>query len=112
MKKERVRITEPDELVMTTIICRKATDIHALGADTKTMIELLKAEPEKFQIQKIVEVSYEEFYDFKENLLEDRKWLENLDGVILVKRKDADNLSGIIIIPTGYSYARYAGLPI
>ena len=111
------KITIPaEEFPMLTIICRKSTDIHALEADMKTLMNQFHNQPEEVHISRIVELSHEEFYDFKENLLEDRDWLQDarVKGArtILVKEENTSNQKGIIVQTSGYEYARYAGLPM
>lgn len=98
---------------MLTILCRKCTDIHALKQDTKTLITQLKATPEILNISRIIPLKHMEFYDFKENLLEEREWLKDTGGeILLVKEIGTNDQSGIIVQSSGFDYARYAGLPI
>ena len=111
------KITIPaEEFPLLTIMCRKSTDIHALEADMKTLMNQFHTQPEEVHVSRIVELSKEEFYDFKENLLEDRDWLQDkkVKGArtILVKEENTSNQSGIIVQTSGYDYARYAGLPM
>lgn len=111
------KITIPaEEIPLLTIMCRKSTDIHALEAETKTSLHKFHDEPAEVHVSRIVELSKEEFYDFKENLLEDRDWFKDPKiaeaRTILVKEENTSNQSGIIVQPIGYNYARYAGLPM
>lgn len=98
---------------MVTIMCRKSTDIHALEQDMKTLMRTLNTAPEEVNIDRVIQVDKEEFYDFTENLLENREWLKDKGGeILLVKEKGADDQNGIIVQTSGYEYARYSGLPM
>lgn len=101
------------KIKLTTILCRKSTDIHALKQDMKTLIRNFNTHPETLTINRIIPLSKEEFNDFKENLLKDREWLKDTAGeIILVKEIGTDDQSGIIIQTSGFEYARYSGLPM
>ena len=94
-------------------MCRKSTDIHALKQDMETLMRTLNTAPEQVNIDRVIELKHMEFYDFKENLLEDREWLKDTGGeIILVKETGADDQSGIIVQTSGFEYARYSGLPM
>lgn len=98
---------------MVTIMCRKSTDIHALEQDMKTLMRTMNVHPEEVTISRIIPLTKEEFYDFKENLLEDREWLKDTGGeILLVKETGTSDQSGIIVQTSGFEYARYAGLPM
>ena len=104
--------TTETNLKMVTIMCRKSTDIHALEQDMKTLVRTWSVHPEQITINRIIELDHNEYTDFKENLLEDREWLKDQDGIVLIKEHGADNQSGIIVQTSGFWYARYSGLPM
>lgn len=113
LKSENImKITYTKNTKIATVMCRKCTDIHAVESDTKALLKQFNDALEEVPISRIISLTPEEFQDFKENLLEDRKWLKGQDGIILVKEFGTDNQSGIIVQTSGFEYARYAGLPI
>jgi len=97
---------------VVTILVRKAMDYEDLLASQKMMVTKLQTHPEELSINSIVELSHEEFEDFKIDLLAERKFLENRDGIILVKEIGKSDYSGIVVQTSGFSYARYSGLPM
>ena len=98
---------------LMTIMIRKPSDYEDLKASTKMMIMQLHAEPEKINIDRVIELDAEEFQDFKNQLYKDRKWLKNTGGeILLVVKKGSEPQTGIIVQSSGFDYARYAGLPI
>ena len=98
---------------LTTILCRKSTDIHALKQDTKILMRNFNTQPEELTINRVIPLSEDEFNDFKENLLDNREWLKDTGGeILLVLEQGSEPEKGIIVQTSGFEYARYAGLPI
>lgn len=98
---------------LLSIMIRKPSDYEDIKACTKMMITQLHAEPEKLNIDRVIELQTDEFQDFKNQLYKDREWLKNTSGeILLVVEKGAEPQTGIIVQSSGFDYARYAGLPI
>ena len=98
---------------LITIFVRKPKDYNELLSSQKAMVTQYHTHPEEFKIKTIVELSNEEFMDFKDDLLADREFIfEHRDEIFLVKAKGTDNYSGLIVQASGSSYPRYVGIPM
>lgn len=95
-----------------TILVRKPLNYEQLLKEQKQMITMFHSKPEKFKIETIIELSKDEFENFKNNLSADYEFVENAEGIFLVKEKGTDNNSGLIVDAQGFSYARYVGIPM
>ena len=98
---------------LVTIFVRKPKDYNELLSSQKAMVTQYHTHPEEFKIKTIVELSHEEFVDFKDNLLAGREFVfEHRDEIFWVKEKGTDNYSGLIVQASGSSYPRYVGIPM
>lgn len=95
-----------------TVLVRKPCNYEQLLNDQKELITKFHAKPEEFKIETIIELSKDEFADFKNNLLDDRDFIKNVEGIFLVKEKGTENNKGLIVDAQGSSYARYVGIPV
>lgn len=95
-----------------TLLVRKPMNYEQILSDQKQLLQNFHSHPEEFKIETIVELSKEEFEEFKSNLLVDRDFIKEHDDIFLVKEKGTSNTSGIIVDAQGYDYVRYAGLPM
>lgn len=100
-------------LKLVSILVRKASNYDDLLSQQKAMVQQFHTHPEELKINTIVELSHEEFLDFKNDLMADRKFIdEHPNEIFLVKENGSDKYSGIIVQASGFSYARYAGIPM
>lgn len=77
---------------------RKVNNVSALPRDGGTVI---------VDITEVIELSKEDWEEFKDNMLDSYYWLKDTDGAVLVKNSEGD---GRVVVDTeGYDYARYAG---
>ena len=97
---------------LVTIMVRKPMNYEQLLHNQLEMASQFHTHPEKIKITTILEISHEEFIDFKNNLLAERNFIQEHDGIFLVKEKGADNYDGLIIDAQGFPYARYVGIPM
>ena len=97
---------------ISTILVRKATTRDGIVEDTKELISRFGSKPKKVTIEKVIELTKEEFDEFKNNLLVDREFIKaNKEYMyFLVKEKGTDDKKGIIVDTAGYDYPRYTGL--
>jgi predicted RNA-binding Zn-ribbon protein involved in translation (DUF1610 family) len=95
-----------------TVLVRKPCNYEQLLKDEKELITKYHTKPEEFKIETIIELSKEEFAEFKNNLLADRDYIENAEGIFLVKEKGTEDMKGLIVDAQGFSYARYVGIPV
>ena len=85
-------------LKLVSILVRKASNYDDLLSQQKAMVQQFHTHPEKINIDSIVELSHEDFFDFKDDLMSEHEFIyKHRDEVILVKEKGADNYSGIIV---------------
>lgn len=97
---------------LVTIMVRKPMNYEQLLHDQLEMASQFHTHPEKIKITTILEISHEEFIDFKNNLLAERNFTQEHDDIFLVKEKGANNYDGLIIDAQGFPYARYVGIPM
>lgn len=97
---------------LKTILVRKPINYDQVLADQKQMLHDLHTNVEEFKISTVVELSHEEFEEFKNNLLSDRDFLKGIDEILLVKEKGKDDISGLIVDAQGFDYPRYVGIPM
>lgn len=98
---------------LVTIFVRKPKDYNELLSSQKAMVTQYHTHPEEFKIKTIIELSHEEFSDFKDDLFSERKFIDDhRDEIVLVKEKGKDNYSGLIVQASGFSYPRYVGIPM
>lgn len=99
---------------MSTIFVRKAATHDWIIQDTKELISRFGSKPKKVTIQKVIELTKEEFDEFKNDLLADRDFIKDNKefSYFLVKEKGTADKEGIIVDTEGYDYPRYTGLPI
>lgn len=99
---------------LKTVLVRKAESYEGIKMDTKTLLDIFRSKPVEIEIDKVIEVTKEEFDYFKNNLLEDMDFIKenNKYGYLLIKERGANDEEGIIVEPTGYDYARYSGIPV
>ena len=97
---------------ISTILVRKATTRDGIVEDTKELISRFGSKPKKLTIEKVIELTKEEFEEFKNNLLADRDFIKDNKEIsyFLVKEKGANNKEGIIVDTEGYDYPRYTGV--
>lgn len=95
-----------------TVLVRKPCNYEQLLNDQKELICKYHTKPEEFKIDTILELTKDEFTDFKNNLLDDRDYIKNTEGIFLVKEKGTENNKGLIVDAQGSSYARYVGIPV
>lgn len=97
---------------ISTILVRKASTYEWIIKDTKELISKFNSKPRMVKIQKIIEMTKEEFNEFKEDLLSDRDFIkENKEYTqFLVKEKGSEDKEGIIVDTAGYDYPRYTGV--
>ena len=95
-----------------TTFTRKSYDYENIKANTKIMLKEQQGEVDEYEISNTIELSKEDWEQFKEDLLFDREYLKKQKGILLVKEKGKSNNSGIVVITSGFDYARYTGLPI
>ena len=107
-------IKEMIKMKMNTIFIRKAVNYEELFNDTKEMIRKFGGKIEKVEIEKIIEMTKEEFDGFKSDLLKDQEFIkDNKDfSIFLVKEQGTKDERGIIVDTQGYNYPRYTGLSI
>ena len=97
---------------LKTIFVRKPLNYNQLLDDQKQLIRDLHTHVEEFDIESIVELSHEEFEDFKNNIYKDRDFVKKHDDIFLVKEKGTDNYSGLIVDAQGFDYPRFVGIPM
>ena len=95
-----------------TILVRKPLNYEQLLHEQKQLLFDMHTRPELFKINTIVELSHDEFSEFKNNLFVDRDFIKDQDNIFLVKEKGTDNYSGLIVDAQGFSYPRYVGIPM
>lgn len=97
---------------ISTILVRKATTHDWIIQDTKELISRFGSKPKKVAIQKVIEMTKEEFNEFKNNLLADRDFIKDNKEYtyFLVKEKGTEDKKGIIVDTAGYDYPRYTGV--
>src|SRR5574344_1941823 len=97
---------------ISTILVRKAIDYDRLLADTKGLLKDFGSKPEEVEIEKVIEMSKEDFEEFKSNLLKDRDFMdENREFTsFLVKEKGTKDEQGIIVYTDGGDYPRHTGI--
>ena len=95
-----------------TVLVRKPCNYEQLLKDEKELITKFHTKPEEFKIETVIELTKDEFTDFKNNLLDDRDYIKNTEGIFLVKEKGTENNKGLIVDAQGSSYARYVGIPV
>lgn len=99
-------------LKLKTIFVRKPINYNQVLNDQKSLLRDLHTHVEEFDINYVVELSHEEYEEFKNDLLSDREFLKNHDGIFLVKEIDSDNYSGLVVDAQGFDYPRYVGIPM
>lgn len=99
---------------MSTILVKKALDYDELFSGTKEIIRKFGGKIENVEIEKVIEMTKDEFNEFKKHLLKDQDFIvQNKEFTIfLVKEKDTENEKGIIVDTQGFDYPRYVGLSI
>lgn len=97
---------------ISTILVRKAPTYDDIIEYTKEMISLFGSKPEKVNIQKVIEMTKEEFTEFKNTLLLDKDFIKDNKEYtyFLVKEKGTVDKKGIIVDTAGYDYPRYTGV--
>lgn len=95
-----------------TVLVRKPCNYKQLFNDQKKLITEFHTKPEEFKIETIIELSKDEFTDFKNNLLDERDYIRDAEGIFLVKEKGTDDIKGLIVDAQGFSYARHVGIPV
>lgn len=97
---------------ISTILVRKASTRDGIVEDTKELISRFGSKPKKVTIEKVIELTKEEFKEFENDLLSDRDFIKDNKEIsyFLVKEKGAENKEGIIIDTEGYDYPRYTGV--
>lgn len=99
-------------LKLVSILVCKASNYDDLLSQQKAMVQQFHTHPEELTISSVVELSHKEFDNFKSDFLSERKFLENRNAIILVKEIGKSDFSGIIVQASGFSYARYVGIPM
>ena len=109
-------------MLIKTILVRKATNKDDILDATEALKRQFKSQPREVEIAKVIELTYEDFKEFKSDLLRDRlfiqehtdlcKWTEELITALLVKAEGSKDEDGIIVETEGANYARYTGIPI
>ena len=97
-----------------TILVRKAVDYEQLFNSTKELISAFGTKIGEVEIEKVIEISKDEFDEFKSKLLQDREFIKANKGFthFLVKEEDTEDEKGIIVVTEGFDYPRYTGLVI
>lgn len=97
---------------LKTIFVRKPMDYKHLLYEQKELMCNFNATIEEFKIDTVVELSHNEFENLKSNLLADRNFCKENNGIFLVKEQGTDDYSGFIVDAQGFSYPRYVGIPM
>lgn len=97
-----------------TVFVSKAVNYEGIVKDTKQLISKFGSKPAEIEIDKVIELTKEDFKLFKENLLEDMEFIKNSNNCryLFVKVEGSNDAKGIIVESEGYHYARYTGVPI
>lgn len=95
-----------------TVLVRKPCNYEQLLKEQRELITRFHTKPEEFKIETTIELSKEEFFDFKNDFLTDRDYIKDAEGIVLVKEKGTDDVKGLIVDAQGSSYARYVGIPV
>ena len=97
---------------ISTILVRKASTRDGIVEDTKELISRFGSKPKKVTIEKVIELTKEEFKEFENDLLSDRDFIKDNKefSYFLVKEKGTANKEGIIVDTEGYDYPRYTGV--
>lgn len=97
---------------ISTILVRKATTRDGIVETAKELISRFGSKPKKVTIEKVIELTKEEFKEFENDLLADRDFIKDNKEFtyLLVKEKDATDKEGIIVDTEGYDYPRYTGV--
>lgn len=99
---------------------RKASDLRVL-LEEREYCERKGVKPERFVIEKVIDLSLKEYEGFCMELLEDNTFVKNNVDLMKVGREDtwhcilvraeptdANDMSGILINAEGHDYARYS----
>lgn len=83
-----------------------------LDRESATLIHNPPTSREVFTITDEVVLEKMDFEKFKKNILLDYKWIQDKDprAVIYVRPK-YKKAEGLVVLPEGYSYPRYIGIP-
>lgn len=95
-----------------SVLVRHPLNYNHVLERQKELIFKYHTKPEEFKIETIIELSKEEFVNFKNNLSIEYDFTKNEDGIILVKEKYTENNTGIVIDVQGSSNATFAGIPV
>lgn len=85
-----------------TALFRKATHLEEL------QMKVAESQKEWFPVEHVIILTDAEFEEFTSNFLEDYKWLEGYDEILLICNSQYENF--IVVDKQGYDYARYVGL--
>ena len=101
-------------MVVKTILARKAVNYEQLFDGTKKRIKTFIGKFEEIEIEKVIEMTKDEYEEFKSDLLKDRDFIKENKEItnFLVKEIGTPESTGIIVVTEGFDYPRYTGLTI